>query len=289
MSSTEDNNRANENYARETSIPLRKLYFMLLDLYDGEYPIPFYEFRRVFDKYMRVTRNCLVDSLILLIYGAGKISKIATDEEEITSDRFQEVPENNSNKESSENMNEEKEIPVQTKEIVKHKSPVWRFIQDETEIRIGYDYAVKLNIPIGENPDEENKNTTDENKSDEINSLIGIDEKKFVIPDIEFYIDNHKNKLFWIMNHRECEIDLETYHLECRFYGKTIPIDEKFKEIEVQPVPEGAIAKKSYKSDKIIVTELENGDQFCCCPLGGYFDTIYSKSGLIVRTYAVLI
>ena len=246
-------------YVADTSIPLRVLYQMLLDLYDNAYPIPFISFRKTFDKYMTVTKNNLIDSIVLLIYGAGKIKHIGTGEEMITVDRLK----------------GEVNYPEDVKEV---HSPFYRFIDGDEEVRIGYDYAVVIDFV-----DYDSDNGV--MKMDEV--IESDDKKDKVIPHFGMLIDPCDMVLsFEFPEGRHNVIDLKKYSFVSTMDGGKLYDTNGLREIKLQPVPKDCIGIKSYADDKerVFITELEDGKQFCYDTKYSRFDLI-SDCGSIIRTY----
>ena len=228
-----------EQYAYSASIPLKILYIMLTDMYKQNYPIKFIDFRETFNKYMKLTNNTLIDSVILMIYGADDISKIGTGEEEIAIDGHIE------------------------------KSPFWRFFQGDKEIRIGYDYACVLDFN-----DSTDNNNINEIKSDDNTDLVETDKDVYHIENFSISINLDKNILLWNYHEKYYQIDLinQKFIVETTSKLYDITLGE---EIETQPVPKGCVAKNSIQIGDKIVTVLEDGNHFVYNPSHSSFDTIY--------------
>lgn len=241
-----------EDYALQASIPLKTLYIMLLDIYDGYYPIPFIEFRETFDKYLKITKNNLIDSIILLIYGIKFIEKVGTGEEDISVDRIKDNKYDQS--------------------IKYVRSPFYRFIANNTEIRIGYDYAIILDYIDGINDSD-----TINKKFNEIEELVEQDvDNTYKISRWKIHIDVKNMRLEW-KNDTICYIiDITNSKFTTIFYG------EKYDNtvgtvMELQAVPKNCIGIESRLiNNDIIVTFLESGDQFCYIPKKDAFDMIYT-------------
>ena len=252
-------------YVADTSLPLRTLYQMLLDLYDNAYPIPFIAFRRTFDRYMKVTKDNLIDAVVLLIYGAGSIKHIGTGEETISVDRIR----------------DETNYPEDVKEV---HSPFYRFIDGDDEVRIGYDYAVVMDFI-----DHENKEIR-ESKLD-MEELIETYEKikTRVLPRFPMLINPCEMKLeFEFPEGKYSIVDLKNFRFTTVMKeGKLYDLDGK-REIELQPVPAGCVGVKSYLYDeeRTFITILDDGKQFCYDTRYSRFDLI-SEDGTVDRSYVV--
>lgn len=231
-----------QSYVQETSLPLIVLYHLLIDLYDNAYPIPFIDFRRIFDRYMKATKGNLIDTIVLLIYGAGSIKQIGTGSEEISVERLVEGRDRYG------------------EDVKMVRSPFYRFIDMDDEIRIGYDYAVVIDFI-----DHDAELT--ENPSTDVNELIESDEtiKTRTIPRFPIYINAVTGDILFDFN--------ETTHVminvhDMKFVVKTKADQYKLDdstEIALQPVPKDCIGIRSVvlKDQRVIVTELDNGTQFC--------------------------
>ena len=233
---------AEYSYVQETSLPLRVLYQLLIDLYDNAYPIPFIEFRRVFDRYMKATKDNLIDVIILLIYGAGEIKRIGTGTEEISIERLIEGRD---------------KYGEDVKTVC---SPFYRFIDMDDEVRIGYDYATVIDFI-----DHEYEST--EQPTTDITELIESDDvvKTRKLPRFPMYINAVSGDIMFDFN--ESTHVIINIH-DMKFIVKTRA--EQYKlidstEIDLQPVPKGCIGIHSVvlSDPRVIVTELDNGTQFC--------------------------
>jgi hypothetical protein len=239
--STEDNETGN-SYVDETSVPLRTLYQLLVDIYDNAYPIPFIDFRRVFDRYMQATSNNLIDAVILLIYGAKDIKKIGTGTEEIPVERLQ------SGRESY------------GEDVKTVRSPFYRFIDMDDEIRIGYDYAEVMDFI------DHSKDSTTETPAD-INDVVESDTaiKTHVFPRFPIYINSEAGLiLFDYTDKFTITINVKDMKFVVRSKGERYSLTD-VTEMSTQPVPIGCNAIRSVliNGSRIIVTELDNGTQFC--------------------------
>lgn len=233
---------AEQSYVQETPLPLRVLYQLLIDIYDNAYPIPFIDFRRIFDRYMKATNGNLIDVIVLLTYGAGNIKRIGTGSEDISVERLIEGRDKYG------------------EDVKTVRSPFYRFIDMDDEIRIGYDYAIVIDFI-----DHDNDST--EQPSTDVNELIESDDavKTRTIPRFPMYINAVAGDILFDFN--------ETTHVminvhDMKFVVKTKA--ERYKlndstEIDLQPVPKGCIGLRSVvlSDHRVIVTELDNGTQFC--------------------------
>lgn len=233
---------AEQSYVQETSLPLRVLYQLLIDLYDNAYPIPFIEFRRVFDRYMKATKDNIIDTIVLLIYGAGEIKRIGTGTEEISVERLVEGHDKYG------------------EDVRTVRSPFYRFIDMDDEVRIGYDYANVIDFIDHEQESSEQPTTN-------IAELIESDDviKTRKLPRFPMYINAVSGDIIFDFN--ETALVMINVH-SMKFVVKTKA--EKYKlddstEIALQPVPKDCIGLRSVvlKDSCIIVTELDNGTQFC--------------------------
>lgn len=250
------------------SIPLKELYILLSDMYI-DYPIKFMDFRYYFEKYMKLTNKQLIDAIILLIYGATDIKQIGTGEEDMI------VTEND-------------------KEMI-HKSPFYRFIQDNKEIRIGYNYATILDYSPGEktkkdderNPEEKQKELEHEEILEEI-AEENTDKKRFRIKKFDIYIDLENKIISWVYNYPKRNSNENT---EKRIYNinlvnknlimlKNHPLYDVSDGtiIETQPVPKELVAVKSYKKNNKIITVLNDENQFVYLPNKLCFEIISKPS-----------
>ncbi len=231
-----------QSYVDETSVPLRILYQLLVDIYDNAYPIPFIDFRKVFDRYMQATANNLIDAVILLIYGAKDIKKIGTGTEEIPVERLQ------SGRESY------------CEDIKTVRSPFYRFIDMDDEIRIGYDYADVIDYA------DHSKDSATETSMD-INDVIESDAtiKTHVFPRFPIYINSEAGLiLFDYTDKFTVTINVKDMKFVVRSRGEQYSLTD-VTEIPTQPVPTGCNAIRSVllNGSRVIVTELDNGTQFC--------------------------
>ena len=231
-----------QSYVDETSVPLRTLYQLLVDIYDNTYSIPFIDFRKVFDRYMRATSNNLIDAVILLIYGAKDIKKIGTGTEEIPVERLQ------SGRESY------------GEDVKTVRSPFYRFIDMDDEIRIGYDYAEVMDFI------DHSKDSVDETPAD-INDVIESDTtiKTHVFPRFPIYINSEAGIiLFDYTDKFTVTINVKDMKFVVRSKGELYSLTD-VTEMATQPVPIDCNAIRSVliNGSRIIVTELDNGTQFC--------------------------
>lgn len=234
-----DNGRS---YVDETSVPLRTLYQLLVDIYDNAYPIPFIDFRKTFDRYMQLTKNNLIDAVILLIYGAKDIKKIGTGTEEISVERLQSGRE------------------AYNEDIKTVRSPFYRFIDMDDEIRVGYDYAEVMDF-IDHSKDSVAETPADINDVVESESII----KTHIFPRFPIYINSDLGLiLFDYTDKYTIMINVKTLKFIVRSKGKLYDLSD-VTEIDLQPVPKGCTAIKSVviNGSRIIVTEMDNGAQFC--------------------------
>ena len=239
--SMEDNETGN-SYVDETSVPLRILYQLLVDIYDNAYPIPFIDFRRVFDRYMQATSNNLIDAVILLIYGAKDIKKIGTGTEELPIERLQ------SGRESY------------GEDVKTVRSPFYRFIDMDDEIRIGYDYAEVMDF-IDHSKDSATETSVDINDVVESDATI----KTHVFPRFPIYINSEVGLiLFDYTDKFTVAINVKDMKFVVRSKGERYSLTD-VTEMATQPVPKGCNAIRSVliNGSRIIVTELDNGTQFC--------------------------
>ena len=231
-----------QSYVQETSVPLRILYQLLIDLYDNAYPIPFIEFRRVFDRYMKATKDNLIDAIVLLIYGAGSIKQIGTGTEEIAVERLLEGREKYG------------------EDVKTVRSPFYRFIDMDDEVRIGYDYATVIDFI-----DYDNEST--EQPSADVAELIECDEriKTRVLPRFPMYINHVTGDILFDFNEMT-HVAINVYKMKfiVKTTGQQYDLSES-TEIALQPVPKDCIGLQSVclNDKRIIVTELDNGTQFC--------------------------
>ena len=237
-----EDNETGKSYVDETSVPLRTLYQLLVDIYDNAYPIPFIDFRKTFDRYMQVTSNNLIDTVILLIYGAKDIKKIGTGTEEMPTERLQ------SGRESY------------GEDVKTVRSPFYRFIDMDDEIRIGYDYAEVIDF-IDHSKDSVDETPADINDVVESESII----KTHVFPRFPIYINSDLGLiLFDYTDKFTVAINVKDMKFVVRSKGERYSLTD-VTEIETQPVPKGCNAIRSVliNGSRIIVTELDNGTQFC--------------------------
>ena len=239
--SMEDNETGN-SYVDETSVPLRILYQLLVDIYDNAYPIPFIDFRRVFDRYMQATSNNLIDAVILLIYGAKDIKKIGTGTEELPIERLQ------SGRESY------------GEDVKTVRSPFYRFIDMDDEIRIGYDYAEVMDF-IDHSKDSATETSVDINDVVESDATI----KTHVFPRFPIYINSEVGLIIFDYTDKfTVAINVKDMKFVVRSKGERYSLTD-VTEMATQPVPKGCNAIRSVliNGSRIIVTELDNGTQFC--------------------------
>ena len=237
-----EDNETGKSYVDETSVPLRTLYQLLVDIYDNAYPIPFIDFRRVFDRYMQATSNNLIDAVILLIYGAKDIKKIGTGTEELPIERLQ------SGRESY------------GEEVKTVRSPFYRFIDMDDEIRIGYDYAEVMDF-IDHSKDSADETPADINDVVESESII----KTHVFPRFPIYINSDLGLiLFDYTDKFTVAINVKDMKFIVRSRGEQYSLTD-ITEMPTQPVPKGCNAIRSVliNGSRIIVTEMDNGTQFC--------------------------
>ena len=230
-----------QSYVKETSVPLRVLYQFLVDLYDNAYPIPFIDFRKTFDRYMKATQNNIFDAIVLLIYGAKDIKKIGTGTEEISVNRLVEGREKYS------------------EEVKTVKTPFYRFIGMDDEIRIGYDYATVIDFIDHTNE------TTDQVEN--INDVIESDDivRTRVIPRFPMYINTATGAIIFDFNDSTTGIvNVKDMKFIIKTKGTKYELTD-ITEIEIQPVPKDCSAIRSVviNGNRIIVTELDNDMQFC--------------------------
>jgi hypothetical protein len=231
-----------QSYVDETSIPLRTLYQLLVDIYDNAYPIPFIDFRKTFDRYMQATKNNLIDAVVLLIYGAKDIKRIGTGTEEISVERLQ------------------SEREKYSEDIKTVRSPFYRFIDTDDEIRIGYDYAMVMDY-IDYSKDSVAETPADINDVVESESII----KTRTIPRFNTYISPVTGDIiFDFSEERMGMINVKDMKFAIALKTDRYKLDD-ITEIDLQPVPKGCSAVKSavINGSRIIVTELEDGGQFC--------------------------
>ena len=231
-----------QSYVDETSVPLRTLYHLLVDIYDNAYPIPFIDFRKTFDRYMQATKNNLIDAVVLLIYGAKDIKKIGTGTEEIPIERLQSGHE---------------EYGEDVKTV---RSPFYRFIDSDDEIRIGYDYAEVIDF-IDHSNDSVNETPADINDVVESENVI----KTHIFPRFPIYINSDLGLIMFDYTDRySVMINVKTMKFVVRSKGELYALTD-VTEIMLQPVPKGCTAIKSVviNGSRIIVTEMDNGAQFC--------------------------
>ena len=259
---TKDNG---QSYVDETSVPLRTLYQVLVDIYDNAYPIPFIDFRKTFDRYMQATKNNLIDVVILLIYGAKDIKKIGTGTEEISIERLQTGREEYS------------------EDVKTVRSPFYRFIDMDDEIRIGYDYAEVMDF-IDHSKDSVAENPADINDVVESESII----KTHVFPRFPIYINSDLGLiLFDFIDKYTVTINVKTLKFIVRSNGEQYNLSD-VTEIALQPVPKGCTAIKSVliNGSRIIVTEMDNGAQFCLNAEHNRFEII-EPTGLVQWEYVI--
>ena len=236
---TKDNG---QSYVDETPVPLRTLYQVLVDIYDNAYPIPFIDFRKTFDRYMQATKNNLIDVIVLLIYGAKDIKKIGTGTEELPIERLQ------SGRESY------------GEDVKTVRSPFYRFIDMDDEIRIGYDYAEVMDF-IDHSKDSATETSVD------INDLVESDAtiKTHIFPRFPIYINSEVGLiLFDYTDKFTVAINVKDMKFVVRSKGERYSLTD-VTEMAIQPVPKGCNAIRSVliNGSRIIVTELDNGTQFC--------------------------
>lgn len=240
-----------DEYVKETSAPLRTLYQLLVDLYDNAYPIPFIDFRKVFERYMKATKKNIIDSIVLLIYGAKDIKHIGTGTETISVDRL---------------VSGRERYSEDVKEV---HSPFYRFIDMDDEVRIGYDYATVIDFV--------DHSSTQSTETGDVSSLIEADEtiKTRVIPRFSMYINPDTGDITFVYKERLVELNIakKTFIVKCK--QNQYPL-ENVIDIEIQPVPKDCTAVKSVviNDTRIIVTVLDNGTQFCFNAEHGRFEII---------------
>lgn len=238
---SEEHNGTNA-YVDETSIPLRRLYQLLVDVYENAYPIPFIDFRKTFDRYMQATKNNLIDAIVLLSYGAKDIKKIGTGTEDIAVERLHEGRE---------------QYDENTKTV---RSPFYRFIDMDDEIRIGYDYADVIDF-IDHSKD--NQPETPDNINDVVESDTII--KTHTIPRFPVYINAEEGLIIFDFKDKyRVIIDVKKMKFIVSLRGEQYDLSNS-TEIELQPVPKDCSAKRSVllNTSRVIVTEMENDTQFC--------------------------
>lgn len=205
------------------SLPLRKLYISIIDIYgENKYPISFPNFYDVFMKHMKFTRNNIIDSVVLLLFGIDEIDKFGTGEELIDVDRIK---------------NYEKKDDEKTR-----ISPIFDFHTKYGKIRIGYDYAGLLK------------------ENDEI--PIESDKVDFKCPNIDIDIDPEKYILKFCSNNKYFVLDLKNndfksfFELETQEF-KRLSENANLKLMDkVLPAPEGFEVKKSFWCDQYYFSEL---------------------------------
>lgn len=262
--SMEDNETGN-SYVDETSVPLRILYQLLVDIYDNAYPIPFIDFRRVFDRYMQATSNNLIDAVILLIYGAKDIKKIGTGTEELPIERLQ------SGRESY------------GEDVKTVRSPFYRFIDMDDEIRIGYDYAEVMDF-IDHSKDSATETSVDINDVVESDATI----KTHVFPRFPIYINSEVGLIIFDYTDKfTVAINVKDMKFVVRSKGERYSLTD-VTEMATQPVPKGCNAIRSVliNGSRIIVTELDNGTQFCYNAEHNRFEII-EPTGFVQWEYVV--
>lgn len=232
------------------TVPLKTLYLMLIDMYENAYPIPYIRFREVFDKYMRLTKDNLIDAVVLMIYGVdSELMEYGTGEEDISVERIR-----NS---------------TYAEEVKTVRSPFYRFLSKDEEIRIGYDYARV----------EQQADAVDED-------AIETDEKNKKFPNVFVSIDPEACYLEWVYNNRKFEIDLKNQFFRSFYYGERYDLTDATP-MENQPSPEGTTVKTSYRLKDRIVSELTDGRQFCFLPDYFAFDMIVDENIPIERKYII--
>ena len=254
-----------KSYVDETSVPLRTLYQLLVDIYDNAYPIPFIDFRKTFDRYLQATKNNLIDAVILLIYGAKDIKKIGTGTEEISVERLQSGRE---------------EYGEDVKTV---RSPFYRFIDMDDEIRIGYDYAEVMDF-IDHSKDSIDETPADINEVVESESII----KTHIFPRFPIFINSDMGLiLFDYADKYTVMINVKTLKFIVRSKGEMYDLSD-VTEIDLQPVPKGCTAIKSVviNGSRIIVTEMDNGAQFCLNAEHNRFEII-EPTGAVQWEYVI--
>ena len=229
-------------YVEETSVPLRLLYQLLVDIYENAYPIPFIDFRKTFDRYMQATRNNLIDAIVLLSYGAKDIKKIGTGTEEIAIERLHEGRE---------------QYDENTKTV---RSPFYRFIDMDDEIRIGYDYANVIDF-IDHSKEDQPEIPCDINEVVESDTTI----KTHTIPRFPMYINAEDGLIIFDFGDKYLvTINAKDMKFIVSLRGEQYDLSN-VTEIDLQPVPKDCVAKRSVllNTARIIVTEMENDTQFC--------------------------
>ena len=254
-----------QSYVDETSVPLRTLYQLLVDIYDNAYPIPFIDFRKTFDRYMQATKNNLIDAIVLLIYGAKDIKKIGTGTEEISVERLYSGKEN------------------YDESVKTVRSPFYRFIDMDDEIRIGYDYAEVIDF-IDHSEDTHTETPVDINDVVEFETQI----KTHVFPRFPICINAEMGLIvFDFAEKYTVVIDAKNMKFIVRSKGEQYSLTDAI-EMELQPVPKGCTAVKSVAltGSRIIVTEMDNGAQFCLNAEHNRFEIIES-TGAVQWEYVI--
>lgn len=231
-----------QSYVDETSVPLRVLYQMLVDLYDNAYPIPFIDFRKTFDRYMKVTKDNIIDSIVLLIYGAKDIKKIGTGSEDISVDRLVEGRDRYG------------------EDVKTVRSPFYRFISIDDELRIGYDYAVVIDY-IDHSKDQNDQALPEISEVVESTDTI----KTRILPRFSTYINHDKGDIIFDFAENVLGmINVKDMKFVVKLKRPQYKLDD-ITEIDLQPLPKDCTGVRSVviNGSRIIVTELDNGAQFC--------------------------
>lgn len=256
-----------QSYADETSVPLRVLYQMLVDLYDNAYPIPFIDFRKTFDRYMKATKDNIIDTIVLLIYGAKDIKKIGTGSEDISIERLVEGRERYG------------------EDVKTVRSPFYRFIAMDDELRIGYDYAVVIDyIDHGK----EHGNDNNDQAMPELSEVVESNDiiKTRILSRFSTYINHDKGDIIFDFAENVLGmINVKDMKFVVKCKQPQYKLDD-VTEIELQPLPKDCTGVRSVviNGARIIVTELDNGAQFCYNAEHGRFEII-EESGCAQHEY----
>lgn len=259
-----NNEKQQQTELQPIKIPvcLRRLYLMLLDMYDNNYPIPFIEFKEKFDLYMKLTKNNIIDSVILLIYGIYTLEKIGKDEEFIEIIELDEKG---------------KEKPKDPKTLTAAKpkkvlTPFYVFTSQQGKIVIRYDYAYAI-------PPENFAEIIEEGE-DNARKIKPVDEFKI-------FIDPRKKIMNWAFNNKYFEINAEKHFFKSIQNGAELYEVEPLKLIQTQAAPRGETAVRSYTNDRYVVTELKSGNQFIYHYATSNADLIVREKHTLERIYSI--
>lgn len=153
------------------SLGISRLYLMLQDIYENKYPLTVIEMMKAMKSYLEDLT--IIDSLILLIFGAKTVKEFSSDFDDIPKERI-------ADKEDSQDET--------------FKCPKYKYITDAGTVIIGYDYAFNLKSL--------NNDIIDGNifQSIHLNIFINVKEQsfKFIYNNIEYYINSNTHEMISI-------------------------------------------------------------------------------------------